>query len=70
MEKYASQAFSAAKTRVAVIGAGVGGHSFTSQLIKSGKVSANEITLLDPSTEHHYQSAYTMVGGGLLGSTL
>jgi len=36
-------------------------------LIKSGKVFGNEITILDPNAEHHYQSAYTMVAGGLLG---
>jgi len=37
------------------------------QLARSGKVSANEITIFDPRADHHYQPAYTMVGGGVLG---
>ena len=70
MNKVVFRAFSSAQTRVAVIGAGAGGHSFTSQLIKSGAVSASDITILDPSAEHHYQPAYTMVGGGVLGNAI
>jgi len=54
MKKIASRTFSSLQTRIAVIGAGAGGHSFTSQLIKSGAVSASDITILDPSLEHHY----------------
>jgi sulfide:quinone oxidoreductase len=70
MKKYTIRGFASLQTRIAVIGAGAGGHSLTSQLIKSGRVSANEITILDPSAEHHYQPAYTMVGGGVLGNAV
>ena len=64
-----SRAFSTATqhTKIAVIGAGCGGQSIVAQLARSGKVSANEITIFDPKTEHHYQPAYTMVAGGVVG---
>ena len=64
--KIASRSF-ATHCKVAVIGAGAGGHSFTSQLIASNKVMGQEITVFDPKQEHHYQPAYTMVAGGVLG---
>jgi len=58
----------ATHTRVAVIGAGAGGHSVTSQLVNSGKVAQQDITVFDSREQHHYQPAYTMVGGGVLGN--
>jgi sulfide:quinone oxidoreductase len=70
MFKFATRGFSSSQTRVAVIGAGAGGHNLTAQLIQSGAVSARDITVIDPTTEHHYQPAYTMVGGGVLGNAL
>ena len=54
-------------SRVAVIGAGCGGQSLAAQLARTGKVDASEITIYDPKTLHHYQPAYTMVGGGVIG---
>jgi hypothetical protein len=39
-----------------------------SQLARSGKFTAKDITLFDPRDEHHYQPAYTMVGGGVIGN--
>jgi len=68
MIRLTTRNFSTTHARVAVIGAGAGGHSLTSQLIKSGNVQAKDITILDPSLYHHYQPAYTMVGGGVLGN--
>ncbi len=50
-----------------MIGAGCGGQSLAAQLARSGKVDASDITIFDPKTEHHYQPAYTMVAGGVLG---
>ena len=41
-------------SRVAVIGAGCGGQSLIAQLARTGKVSASDITVYDPKTEHHY----------------
>ena len=51
--------------KVAVVGAGCGGQSLIAQLTRTGKVSAGDITVYDPSKEHHYQPAYTMVAGGV-----
>ena len=50
------------------MGAGAGGISVSAQLVNSGKVAAQDILILDPKTEHHYQPSYTMVGGGVLGN--
>jgi len=55
---------------VAVIGAGAGGMGLQAQMIRQGVVQANKITIFDPSKEHHYQPAYTMVGGGVLGDAI
>jgi sulfide:quinone oxidoreductase len=55
-------------TRVAIIGAGAGGHSLSSQLVRQGLLRSHEIAVFDPKTEHHYQPAYTMVGGGVIGN--
>ena len=54
--------------RVAIIGAGAGGLSVSSQLARSGKVAARDIHIFDPQTVHHYQPGYTMIGGGVLGN--
>lgn len=55
-------------SRVAIVGAGCGGQSLLAQLARTGKVKPEEITVFDPAQEHHYQPAYTMVAGGVLGS--
>lgn len=39
----------------------------SAQLVNAG-LHAHDITVFDPSQEHHYQPAYTMVGGGVLGN--
>jgi 2-polyprenyl-6-methoxyphenol hydroxylase-like FAD-dependent oxidoreductase len=48
-----SRTFSTYSTKVAVIGAGAGGHSLSSQLVKAG-LSAKDVTVFDPAHEHHY----------------
>jgi hypothetical protein len=60
--------FSSLQTKIAVIGAGAGGHNVSAQLIRSGAIRAGDVTVFDPSREHHYQPGYTMVGGGVLGN--
>jgi len=60
--------FSKMHTKVAVIGAGPAGHSLSAQLMKSDSMNRGDITVFDPSTEHHYQPSYTMVGGGMFGN--
>ena len=61
------RSFSSINTKVAVVGAGPAGISFASQLARSGAIDSRQITVFDPKTEHHYQPAYTMVGGGVIG---
>ena len=56
-------------SRLAIIGAGTGGINISSLLVKKGIFAAHDISIFDPKTEHHYQSAYTMVGGGVLGDS-
>lgn len=35
--------------------------------MKTGALKHGDVTVFDPSYEHHYQPSYTMVGGGVLG---
>ena len=65
------KAFSTAvsHSKVAVVGAGAAGQSLCAQLARTGKVNDYDITVFDPSTDHHYQAAYTMVAGGVLGDS-
>jgi sulfide:quinone oxidoreductase len=60
--------FASMHCRVAVVGAGPAGHSVSSQLMKSNEFNHGDITIFDPSKEHHYQPGYTMVGGGVIGN--
>ena len=53
--------------RVAVIGGGTAGLASSAQLAKSGCFTKEDITVFDPSSDHHYQPSYTMIGGGVLG---
>ena len=55
-------------SKIAVVGAGTAGQNVCAQLARSGKVNDYDITIFDPSADHHYQAAYTMVAGGVLGS--
>ena len=54
--------------QIAIIGAGAGGISVSSQLINSGKVKASDITVIDPQETHYYQPSFTMIGGGVIGN--
>ena len=49
--------FATFHSRIAVIGAGAGGHSFISNVTRrsNGAVSAGDITVFDPSEDHIYQ---------------
>ena len=51
-----------------MIGAGAGGHAVSSQLARTGKFLASDITMFDPSENHYYQPSWTMIGGGVLGN--
>ena len=51
--------------KVVVIGGGSAGLAISHQLLRSGKFSQDDIAIVDPSTWHHYQPGWTLVGGGL-----
>lgn len=36
--------------------------------MKTGFFKTGDVTVFDPKHEHHYQPAYTMVGGGVIGN--
>lgn len=55
--------------KIAVVGGGAAGIDVTAQLIKDAGFKSEDITLFEPRKEHHYQPGYTMIGGGLLGTT-
>jgi len=48
---------------IVVVGAGSGGISVTSSLLKRDRKL--RIALVDPATDHYYQPGWTMVGGGV-----
>ena len=50
-----------------MVGAGTAGQNVCAQLARSGQVNDYDITVFDPSADHHYQASYTMVAGGVLG---
>ena len=43
-----------AYSKVAVVGAGAAGQSLCAQLARTGKVNDFDITVFDPSADHHY----------------
>ncbi|GAB0136617.1 hypothetical protein EsDP_00004912 [Epichloe bromicola] len=51
--------------RVVVVGAGTAGLSISHQLLRTGKFGERDVAVVDPSTWHHYQPGWTLVGGGL-----
>lgn len=51
--------------RVVVVGAGTAGLSISHQLLRTGKFGSRDLAVVDPSTWHHYQPGWTLVGGGL-----
>ena len=52
-------------SRVAIIGAGCGGNTLSSQLINSGHFQPGDITIFDQNELHHYQPGYTNIAGGV-----
>lgn len=51
--------------RVVIVGGGTAGTTVAAQLLRTKEFQKNEIAILDPATEHHYQPGWTLVGSGL-----
>ncbi|KAI4941673.1 hypothetical protein J4E91_010547 [Alternaria rosae] len=57
--------FTSRHHRVIVIGNGSAGVAVSHQLLRKGRFKKGDIAIVDPSTWHHYQPGWTLVGGGL-----
>lgn len=51
--------------RVVIVGGGTAGVTVAAQLLRTKEFQKNEIAILDPAKEHHYQPGWTLVGSGL-----
>ncbi|ROV91087.1 hypothetical protein VPNG_09938 [Cytospora leucostoma] len=51
--------------RVVIVGGGTAGITAAAQLIRTKEFRKDEIAILDPATQHHYQPGWTLVGAGL-----
>lgn len=56
--------------RIVIVGAGAAGSSIGHQLLGSGRFQPHDISIVDPSQWHHYQSGWTLVGAGVKDKTL
>ncbi len=52
--KFSKFAFSKVHTPICIVGGGCGGVSIASQLIKSKKVSPEDVRVFEPKSEHFY----------------
>lgn len=51
--------------RVVIVGGGSAGVTVAAQLLRTKQFQKDEIAILDPAKEHHYQPGWTLVGSGL-----
>src|SRR5690625_3518101 len=51
-------------SKVVVIGAGTGGLTVASQLLRKAPYLKGDLTIIDPSEDHYYQPLFTLVGAG------
>lgn len=51
--------------RVVIVGGGTAGTTVAAQLLRTKEFQKDEIAILDPAKEHHYQPGWTLVGSGL-----
>lgn len=51
--------------RVVIVGGGTAGVTVASQLLRTKEFRKEDIAILDPAKEHHYQPGWTLVGSGL-----
>lgn len=51
--------------RVVIVGGGSAGVSVAAQLMRTKQFQKEDIAIIDPAKEHHYQPGWTLVGSGL-----
>ena len=51
--------------RVVIVGGGSAGVSVAAQLMRTKEFRKDDIAILDPAKDHHYQPGWTLVGAGL-----
>lgn len=54
---------STAKAKIVIVGAGAAGITMAAYL--SDMLRYDNVTLIDPSSDHHYQPGYTLIAGGV-----
>ncbi|TLS37274.1 NAD(P)/FAD-dependent oxidoreductase [Pseudalkalibacillus caeni] len=50
---------------VAIVGAGTGGISVASRLLRGAPFLKGKVAIIDPAEKHYYQPLWTLVGGGV-----
>lgn len=55
---------STAKAKIVIVGGGAAGITVSAYL--ADWLRYDDITIIDPSTDHHYQPGYTLIAGGVL----
>lgn len=51
--------------RVVIVGGGTAGVTVAAQLLRTKEFRKDEIAIVDPAEQHHYQPGWTLVGSGL-----
>jgi len=55
--------FSTIHSKICIVGGGTGGLNISAHLLKT--FSPSDLRIFEPSQIHHYQPAYTMIGGDI-----
>jgi sulfide:quinone oxidoreductase len=67
--KVLSRGFATYRPKVAIIGAGAGGLSLSTQLLREKIVKPSELLVVDSTPYHSYHGFSTMIAGGYFGET-